>query len=114
VSSTEDQRFSAIVTRFLERRCEMDAEFSISDERFFQRFRAYWMHSPEHFDHPALLGQLRVELRLRGFCAQPGGKHPRWHGLTLRWRASEGRPGPPAKQTRDARRRPGIGPDLPA
>ncbi len=42
------------------------------------------MQTPEYFDHPALLGQFRVELAQRGLIATSTGKHPRWLGLTLR------------------------------
>jgi hypothetical protein len=62
----QDGRFSRAVTRFLEQQCVMGAAYSIADEQLFARFRAFWARAPERFDHPALLGQFRVELAERG------------------------------------------------
>jgi hypothetical protein len=78
----EDGRFSRAMTRFLEQRCVIGAEYSIADEQLFALFKAFWLQAPERFDHPALLGQFRVELVERGFHAEPGGKWPHWFGLT--------------------------------
>ena len=80
----EDARFSRAVTRFLEQQCVMGAAYSIADKQLFARFQAFWKRDPERFDHGALLGQFRVELVERGFRAEPGGKRPRWLGLTTR------------------------------
>jgi len=80
----EDKRFSHALTSFLEQECVRGVEYSIADARLFPRFRAFWMQTPERFDHPSLLGQFRVELAQRGFLATASGKHPRWVGLTLR------------------------------
>jgi hypothetical protein len=80
----EDQRFAAVMSRFLEKQCVKGAEYSISDEDLFARFREFWINAPEQFDHTALLGQFRVELEQRGFYASPDGKHPNWRGLTVR------------------------------
>ncbi len=80
----EDGRFSRAMTRFLEQRCVMGALYSIADEQLFALFKAFCLQAPERFDHPALLGQFRVELMERGFHAEPGGKWPYWLGLTTR------------------------------
>ena len=80
----EDGRFSRVVTRFLEQQCVTGAAYSIADKQLFARFREFWNRDPERFDHGALLGQFRVELVERGFRAEPGGKRPRWLGLTTR------------------------------
>ncbi|HKV56847.1 MAG TPA: hypothetical protein VJO32_01145 [Ktedonobacteraceae bacterium] len=80
----EDKRFSRALTNFLEQQCIRGADFSITDKQLFRHFRAFWMQAPERFDHPALLGQFRVELTQRGFLTASAGKHPRWLGLTLR------------------------------
>ncbi len=83
VRADEDRRFSHALTNFLEQECVKGADFSITDKQLFRRFRKFWMQAPECFDHPALLGQFRVELTQRGFVATSTGKHPRWTGLTL-------------------------------
>ena len=80
----EDGCFSGAMTRFLEQRCVIGALYSIADEQLFALFKAYWLQAPERFDHPALLGQFRVELVQHGFHAQPGGKWPHWLSLTAR------------------------------
>jgi hypothetical protein len=80
----EDQRFARVVTRFLQQECIRGAGYAIADEDLFKRFRTFWMHAAEYFDHPALLGQFRVELAERGFQSNPYGKRPRWIGLTVR------------------------------
>lgn len=80
----EDGRFSRATTRFLEQRCVIGALYSIADEQLFALFKAFWIQAPERFDHPALLGQFRVELVERGFHAEPGGKWPHWLSLTTR------------------------------
>ena len=78
----EDGRFSRAMTRFLEQQRVIGAEYSIADEHLFALFKAFWLQAPERFDHPALLGQFRVELVEHGFHAEPGGKWPHWFGLT--------------------------------
>ena len=80
----EDGRFSRAMTRFLEQRCVIGGLYSIADEQLFALFKAFWIQAPERFDHPALLGQFRVELVERGFHAKPGGKWPHWFRLTTR------------------------------
>jgi hypothetical protein len=80
----EDRRFSHVLKNFLEQQCVKGADFSITDKQLFRYFRAFWMQAPEYFDHPALLGQFRVELAQRGFLSASTGKHPRWLGLTYR------------------------------
>jgi len=84
VRADEERRFSHALTNFLEQQCVKGADFSITDKQLFRRFRAFWMQAPEQFDHPALLGQFRVELTQRGFLSDLAGKHPRWLGLALR------------------------------
>src|SRR2546430_11633830 len=76
--------FSLAMTRFLEQQCVIGASYSVADEHLFTRFKAFWLQAPERFDHPALLGQFRVELVERGFHAKPGGKWPHWFRLTTR------------------------------
>ena len=78
----EDRHFSRMMTLFLDRQCVIEASYSIADEHLFALFKAFWKQAPERFDHPALLGQFRVELVKRGFHAEPGGKRPHWRGLT--------------------------------
>ena len=80
----EERRFSHALTNFLEQRCVKGTHLSISDKQLFRSFRTFWMQAPEQFDHPALLGQFRVELTQRGFPSDLAGKHPRWLGLALR------------------------------
>lgn len=80
----ESVGFSRAVTRFLEQQCVVGAPYSITDEHLFALFKAFWSQAPEQFDHPALLGQFRVELVERGFQAEPAGKLPQWLGLTAR------------------------------
>ena len=80
----EDGHFSRAMTRFLEQRCVIGGLYSIADEQLFALFKAFWIQAPERFDHPALLGQFRVELAQHGFHAQPGGKWPHWLSLTAR------------------------------
>ena len=79
----KDKRFSGAMARFLEQQCMIGAPYSIADKQLFERFKAFWRQAPEQFDHPALLGQFRVELLHYGFHAQPAGKWPHWRGLTM-------------------------------
>ncbi len=90
VRADEERRFSHALTNFFEQQCVKGADFSIPDKQLFRRFRAFWMQAPECFDHPALLGQFRVELTQRGFLSDSTGKHPRWLGLTLRKQDKKG------------------------
>jgi len=84
VRADEDERFSRALTRFLAQQCVRGEVYSVTDRRLFSRFRAFWLASPEHFDHPSLLGQFRVELTQQGFHTTRHGKHPLWLGLTLK------------------------------
>lgn len=84
VRPDEEERFSDVLTHFLEKECAAGKGFSISDEHLFRHFAVFWDQAAEHFDHPALLGQFRVELTQRGFRSDSAGKHPRWLGLALR------------------------------
>jgi hypothetical protein len=76
------QEFSEIVERFINRYCRVGNGLSISDKALFPVFRAFWMSIATETQHPALLGQFRVELAERGFRSN-GPKRPRWYGLTL-------------------------------
>ena len=93
----EEKRFSRALTNFLKQQCIRGADVSITDKQLFQRFKLFWMQAPECFDHPALLGQFRVELTQRGFISASTGKHPRWLGLTLR---KQNKKGPQKKERR--------------
>ena len=75
--------FSEIVGLFLEQRCESAVGQQISDEMLFPKFRAFWVRTTQQAEHPALLGQFRVELTLRGYRST-GAKRPCWYDLTLR------------------------------
>jgi hypothetical protein len=76
------QEFSEIVDKFLTRYCRVGNGLSISDKTLFPVFRAFWIETATETQHPALLGQFRVELAQRGFRSN-GPKRPRWYGLTL-------------------------------
>jgi hypothetical protein len=85
----EERRFSHALTNFLEQECIKGSHLSISDKQLFRSFQAFWLKAPEQFDHPALLGQFRVELTKRGFPSDSAGKHPRWLGLAQRMPAKQ-------------------------
>ncbi len=82
--------FSETVDHFIKRYCRLGTGLNISDKALFHEFRAFWIHEFRAFwiakasetQHPALLGQFRVELTERGFHSN-GPKRPRWYGLTL-------------------------------
>ncbi len=76
------QELSEIVDRFITRYCRVGTGLSISDKTLFPLFRAFWIATATEPQHPALLGQFRVELAQRGFRSN-GPKKPRWYGLTL-------------------------------
>lgn len=76
------QEFSEIVDRFIALHCRVGDGLSISDKTLFPAFRTFWMTTTAETQHPALLGQFRVELTQRGFHSN-GPKRPRWYGLTL-------------------------------
>ena len=82
VNEYVQQEFSEIVDRFLTRYCRVDTGLSISDKTLFPVFRAFWTATAPETQHPALLGQFRVELAQRGFRSN-GPKRPRWYGLSL-------------------------------
>jgi hypothetical protein len=75
--------FSRIVSQFLAQQCEVGPEKKTAGRVLFRRFREYWDEATHGAKHPALLGQLRVELTELGFTSS-GGKWPRWYGLSLR------------------------------
>src|SRR6266536_4675459 len=71
------QEFSEIVDRFITRYCRVGAGLNISDKTLFPVFRAFWTAIATETQHPALLGQFRVELAQRGFRSN-GPKRHRW------------------------------------
>ena len=74
--------FSDMVDHFIRRYCRLGTNVNISDRTLFPAFRAFWIATAPETQHPALLGQFRVELTERGFRSN-GPKRPRWYGLTL-------------------------------
>ena len=74
--------FSNLVDHFIRRYCRSGDGLSISDRTLFPAFRAFWIATAPDTQHPALLGQFRVELTERGFQSR-GRKRLRWYGLTL-------------------------------
>jgi hypothetical protein len=74
--------FSVTVDHFIKRYCRCGKGLNVSDKALFQEFRAFWTAKASENQHPALLGQFRVELTERGFHSN-GPKRPRWYGLTL-------------------------------
>ena len=74
--------FSDMVDHFIRRYCRLGTDVNISDRTLFPAFRAFWIATAPDTQHPALLGQFRVELAERGFRSK-GRKRPRWYGLTL-------------------------------
>jgi hypothetical protein len=74
--------FSDLVDHFIRRYCRLGNDLSISDRTLFPAFRAFWIATVPDTQHPALLGQFRVELTERGFQSR-GRKRLRWYGLTL-------------------------------
>jgi len=78
----EERYFSIVVDQFLEQCCKRQPGFHIPDCTLFPVFRAFWAGTTNEYDHPALLGQFRVEMTQRGYRSN-GAKRPRWYGLTL-------------------------------
>jgi len=78
----EQQDFSDLVDHFIRRYCRFGNGLNIADRTLFPAFRAFWIATAPDTQHPALLGQFRVELAERGFRSK-GRKRPRWYGLTL-------------------------------
>ncbi len=76
------QDFAESVGQFIPLHCRVGTGLSISDKKLFPAFRAFWIATAREVQHPALLGQFRVELAQRGFRSN-GPKRPRWYGLTL-------------------------------
>ena len=76
------QDFSDIVDHFIRRYCRLGNGLNISERELFPVLRAFWMATAPDTQHPALLGQFRVELTERGFQSR-GKKRPRWYGITL-------------------------------
>ncbi len=83
VANQEGQQdFSDLVDQFIKRYCRFGTGLSIADSALFPAFRAFWITTAPDTQHPALLGQFRVELTERGFQSR-GRKRLRWYGLTL-------------------------------
>ena len=82
VNEYATEEFCEIVDRFINRYCRVGNGLSIADKRLFPAFQAFWIATATETQHPALLGQFRVELTERGFRSN-GPKRPRWYGLTL-------------------------------
>jgi hypothetical protein len=76
------QDFSDLVDQFIRRYCRFGNGLSIADSTLYPAFRAFWITTAPETQHPALLGQFRVDLTERGFQSR-GRKRPRWYGLTL-------------------------------
>jgi hypothetical protein len=76
------QEFSDLVDHFIRRYCKVGNGLSITNRELFPAFRAFWMATAQDTQHPALLGQFRVELTERGFQSR-GIKRIRWYGLAL-------------------------------
>ena len=90
MGANEDKPLARALTRFLEQQCVRGEHYTIPDDLLFSRFHTFWIQAPEYFDHPALLGQFRIELIQQGFHTNPTGKWPHWSGLTLREAVDEG------------------------
>lgn len=74
--------FSEVVDFFTRRYCRVGDDLSILDRELFPEFRTFWKATTLDAQHPALLGQFRVELTERGFKSR-GRKRIRWYGITL-------------------------------
>jgi hypothetical protein len=83
MSTDEEKNFSAVVDQFLEQCCKRQPDLHIPDRVLFPAFRAFWAGTTNEHNHPALLGQFRVEMTQRGYRSN-GVKKPRWYGLTLK------------------------------
>ena len=77
------QDLARSIDYFIKRYCRVGPDLKISDRILFHAFRDYWITIAPETQHPALLGQFRVELTERGIRSS-GKKRPRWYGLTLR------------------------------
>ncbi len=76
------QDFSELVDYFTRRYCKVGDDLSILDRELFPVFRTFWNTAALEIQHPALLGQFRVELTERGFKSR-GRKRIRWYGISL-------------------------------
>ena len=76
------QDFSDLVDYFIRRYCKVGNGLNITDRELFPVFRAYWEATAPEVQHPALLGQFRVDLTERGFQSR-GRKRLRWYGIAL-------------------------------
>jgi hypothetical protein len=78
----KEKYFSTIVDQFLEQCCKRQPGLHIPDRALFPAFRAFWADTANDHNHPALLGQFRVEMTQQGYRSN-GVKRPRWYGLAL-------------------------------
>src|SRR5690242_20335218 len=92
----QEQHFPEIVQQFLEKYCVSGSGLYVVDKTLFPKFRVFWLQTTQQAEHPALLGQFRVELTRRGYRSN-GAKQPRWYGLSLRKRPKRKKPGRKAK-----------------
>ncbi len=76
------QDFSELVDYFMRRYCKVGDDLSILDRELFPVFRAFWNATALDIQHPALLGQFRVDMTEKGFKSR-GRKRIRWYGITL-------------------------------
>ncbi len=76
------QDFSDLVDYFIRRYCKVGNGLSITDRELFPAFRTFCTSAAPDVQHPALLGQFRVELTELGFQSR-GKKRLRWYGITL-------------------------------
>ncbi len=76
------QDFSVHVDYFVRRYCRVEDDLSVLDRELFPAFRAFWNAMALDIQHPALLGQFRVELTEKGFKSR-GRKRIRWYGIDL-------------------------------
>ena len=95
-SASQEAPFSEVVDQFLEQWCVSGNGLHVVDKALFPKFRAFWTQMTGKKEHPALMGQFRVELTQRGFRSN-GAKRPRWYGLDLRKRPKRKRAGPKKK-----------------
>jgi hypothetical protein len=76
------QEFSEHVDYFVRRYCRVGDDLSILDRELFPVFQAFWNETALEMQHPALLGQFRVEMTEKGFKSR-GQKRIRWYGISL-------------------------------
>lgn len=73
MSPDRQDSISEIIGPFLAQHCKYGTDLHVSDRKLFPQFRAFWMSRNHRADHPALLGQYRVELTERGYRSHSRG-----------------------------------------